>query len=135
MAGDESGRAIAQSDGEMIAAEYEGQVVEGDWRGMKKFAQAILDEAEKHKTDLQKAEEMGAGIHVRAFCEDCDVEREFEYVTGLRNAGWSPEEHADTYGCSPDDVTIEAFCPRHGTVPLDYDRCDECADARAVMNR
>jgi hypothetical protein len=122
------------SEGDRIVATANGGVVEAEWETMKRLAKEILSEAENHKTDLQKAKEMAAGVHIRLSCENCEVEHEAEYARDLIE---TPQEHVDypDDDCTLDDVTIEAFCPRHGTVPLSYDECDSCASDRAVMNR
>jgi hypothetical protein len=127
---------VAYSGGERIVAKANGTVVEGDWETMKRLGKAILREAENHKTDLQKASEI-SGAHIRVSCDCCDWEGEFERARGVRDRGATPEEHADhpDFECQPEDVAVEAFCPRHGTIPLAYDECDGCADARNVMNR
>lgn len=136
MAEDNTDVRSVHSEGDLIVAEHEGVVVEDDWRAMKKYAEAILNEAEEHKTDLQKAEEIN-GAHVRVSCDCCDYEQVFEWARDVRERGQTPEKHADhpDFDCEPEDVTIEAYCPRHGTIPLAYDECDGCADTRATMNR
>jgi len=89
---------------------------------------------EKLKSDFQKAKEMRSGAHIRLTCSNCDTEHEAEYA---RNLAETPQEHADypDFDCTIDDVKVEAFCPRHGTIPLEYDGCDTCASNSAVMNR
>ena len=136
MATDESASAVAHSEGDRIIAKANGSVVEADWQTMKRLADEILSEAEEHKTDLQKVKEI-SGAHVRLSCDCCGFEVEHEYVSRLEERGPTPEEHAEhpDFDCTVDDVNIEAFCPRHGTIPLSYDECDGCADARNVMNR
>jgi hypothetical protein len=132
---DESREAAAHSDGDRIVAKAgNDSVIEGDWRTMERLAKAILREAEGHKPALEKIEEMGAGVHARLKCDNCDITDEAERVRDLIE---TPEEHVDhpDFDCTLDDVTVEAFCPRHGTIPLDYDECEGCADTRAVMNR
>ena len=122
------------SEGDRIVATANGGVVEAEWETMKRLAKEILSEAEDHKTDLQKAKEMAAGVHIRLLCENCEVEHEAEYARDLIE---TPQEHVDypDDDCTLDDVSVEAFCPRHGTVPLSYDECDSCASDRALMNR
>lgn len=126
----------AHSEGDRIIAKVNGSVVEGDWQTMKTLAKDILDEAETHKTDLQKADEIFAA-DIRISCHCCDYEEDFDSAREVRDRGATPEEHADhpDFECEPDDVTVEAVCSRHGTIPLAYDRCDSCADAEAVMKR
>lgn len=126
--------AVAHSRNDRIVAKVNDAVVEGDWQTMKQLGKEILAEAEKHKTDLQRAKEMPAGVHIRVSCDHCGEEYEAERASNLTN---TPEEHADhpDFDCTLQDVSVEAFCPRHGVVPLDYDECDGCADARAVINR
>jgi hypothetical protein len=127
---------VAYSEGERIVAKVDGTVVEGDWQRIKRFGEAILREAENHKTDLQKASEI-SGAHIRVSCDCCDWEAEFERAREVRERQATPDEHAEhpDFDCQPEDVNVEAFCPRHGTIPLAYDECDGCADARNVMNR
>lgn len=122
------------SEGDRIVATANGGVVEADWETMKWLAKEILSEAENHKTDLQKAKEMAAGVHIHLSCECCGFEDEAEYA---RNLVDTPEGHVDhpDFDCTLDDVSVEAVCPRHGTVPLSYDECDSCASDRALMNR
>lgn len=122
------------SEDDRIVAAANGGVVEAEWETMKRLAKKILSEAENHKTDLQKAKEMAAGVHIRLSCENCGIEDEAEYARDLYE---TPAEHVDhpDFDCTLDDVTVEAFCPRHGTVPLKYDECDSCASDRALMNR
>lgn len=124
------------SEGDRIVGKVNGSVVEGDWEKMKRFAQDILSEADKHKTPAQKIEEI-SGAWLRFSCSCCGHEREFEYVSTYRERGETVEEHCEhpDFDCETDDVTVEAFCPRHGTIPLGYDECDSCASNRAVMNR
>lgn len=100
----------------------------------KQLRDDLDDYLNKQKTDLEKAKEMPSGVHVRLSCEKCDIEWEEEYASDLYE---TPEEHADhpDYDCTLEDVTVEAFCPRHGVVPFHYDECDGCADARRVVNR
>ncbi|ADB63972.1 hypothetical protein Htur_5085 (plasmid) [Haloterrigena turkmenica DSM 5511] len=125
-----------ESNGDRITATLEDTELEADWRTMKRLAEDILREAETHKTDLEKAEAI-SGAWVRVSCGCCDYEEEFEYARTVRERGQTPEAHADhpDFDCTPDDVTIEAFCPRHGTIRLAYDECDSCASNRALMNR
>jgi len=127
---------VAHSEGDRIVAKANDSVVEGDWQTMKRLGEVILREAENHKTDLQKASEI-SGAHIRVSCDCCDYEEEFEYATRVRDRGATPEEHADhpDFECTVEDVTVEAFCPRHGTIPFSYDECEGCADARNIMNR
>lgn len=124
------------TNGDRITASINGSEIEGDWRAMKRLAEDILDEADEHKTDLQKAAEIN-GAHIRVSCDCCDFEQEFERAREVRDRGQTPEEHAahPDFNCEPSDVTIEAFCPRHGTIPMSYDECDGCAATRAMMNR
>jgi hypothetical protein len=126
----------AHSEGDRIIAKVNGSVVEAEWQTMQRLAKEVLAEADNHKTDLQKVKEI-SGAHVRLSCDCCDIEYEFEYVRELRDRAETPEEHVEhpDFDCTPDDVTVEAFCPRHGTIPMSYDECDGCADARNVMNR
>jgi len=127
----------ATSNGDRIEATINGETVEGDWQAMQRLANAILDEADTHKTDLQKAAQIN-GAQIRVSCDCCDWEREFDTADGVLNSRYATrEEHADhpDFDCEPGDVTVEAFCPRHGTIPLAYDECEGCADARNVMNR
>jgi hypothetical protein len=126
----------AHSTGDRIIAKANGGVVEGDWQTMERLATAILGEADDHKTDLERVAEI-SGAHVRLSCDCCGYDYEFERVRELRERGETPEEHVDhpDFECTRADVTVEAFCPRHGTIPLGYDECDGCADARNVMNR
>jgi len=126
----------AYSEGDRIVAKANGSVVEGDWQTMQRLGEEILREAENHKTDLQKASEI-SGAHIRVSCDCCGYEEEFEYARRVRDRGATPQEHADhpDFECTVEDVSVEAFCPRHGTIPLSYDECDGCADARNVMNR
>ena len=128
--------ATAHSEGDRIVGKVGDSTVEGEWREMQRLAREILNEADNHKTDLQKVKEI-SGAHVRISCDCCDWEREFDSVREVRDRGMTPEEHADhpDFDCTVDDVTVEAFCPRHGTIPLSYDECDGCAEVRNVMNR
>jgi len=125
---------VAHSEGDRIVAKANGGVVEGHWETMRALGKELLSEAENHKTDLQKAKEMAAGAHIRLSCDNCGIEHESEYASDLVE---SPEEHVEhpDFDCTRGDVTIEAFCPRHGTIPLSYDECDSCASDRALMNR
>jgi len=137
MPSEESADVVAHSQGDRIVAKYgpdDVDIVEGDWRTMKELAQALLTEVEDHETDFEKAKNTAPGVHVRMYCDDCGIDVEEEYARHLPE---TPEEHVDhpDYDCSLEDVTIEAFCPRHGTVSLDYYECDTCASTRAVMNR
>lgn len=129
-------RGTVESNGDRIAATVNGDEIEADWRTMQRLAEDILREADTHKTDLEKAEAI-SGAWVRVSCDCCDYEEEFEYARTVRERNATPEEHADhpDFDCTPEDVTVEAFCPRHGTIPLAYDECDSCASNRAVMNR
>jgi hypothetical protein len=131
---DDSHEAVAHSNGDRIVAEADGSTVGGDWRTMQRLAKAILREVENHKPALEKIEEMGAGVHARLTCDNCDITDEAERVRDLHE---TPEEHVDhpDFDCTLEDVTVEAFCPRHGTVPLAYDECDSCASDRALMVR
>lgn len=124
------------SEGDRIVAKVNGTVVEGDWQTMQRLGKALLKEAENHKTDLEKASEIN-GAHIRISCDCCGWVAEFERAREVRDRRATPEQHADhpDFDCEPDDVTVEAFCPRHGTIPLSYDECEGCADARSVMNR
>lgn len=126
----------AHSEGDRIVAKVNGSVVGGDWQTMRRLAQDILNEVDTHKTDLQKAEETN-GAHVRVSCDCCGYEEVFKRASRVRERGQTPEEHADhpDFDCEPEDVTVEAYCPRHGVIPMAYDECDGCADARNVMNR
>lgn len=126
----------AHSKNGRIVAKLNGSVVEGEWREMERLAKEILDETENHKSDLEKVAEI-SGAHVRISCDNCGVEREFERVRKARERNATPADHVDypDDDCTLDDVTVEAFCPRHGTIPLPYDECDGCAHARNVMNR
>jgi len=136
MAADAGEEIDVESDGDAIVATVGEHTVEADWQTMKRLGERLLRESDNHKTDLQKAEEIN-GAHFRFSCECCDYEEEFEYASDLRDRGLTAEEHADfeDYDCTKEDVTIEAFCPRHGVIPLAYDECDGCADARNHMNR
>lgn len=124
------------SKGDRIVAKANGSVIEGDWETMRDLGLELQREADNHKTDLEKADEI-SGAWIRVSCDCCDYEEEFEYARRLRDLGSTPEEHADhpDFDCEPDDVTVEAFCPRHGVIPLSYDECDSCASNRQVMNR
>lgn len=136
MSSEESATAVAHSRNDRIVAKANDGVVEGDWQTMKRLGEEILAEVEKHKTDFQRAKEMPAGVHIRLSCENCGITDEAEYARDLHQ---TPEEHVDypdpDHDCTLDDVTVEAFCPRHGVVPLDYDECDGRADTRRVVNR
>lgn len=136
MAADADGKLDVESDGDSIIASVGGSSVEADWQTMKRLGERILRERDNHKTNLQKAEEIN-GAHFRFSCDCCKYEEEFEYASDLRDRGLTPNEHAEhpDMDCTPEDVTIEAYCPRHGTIPLAYDECDGCADARNHMNR
>lgn len=133
---DETDRGVVTSIDDRIKAEVDGSEIDADWRTMKRLAEDILSEAEQHKTDLQKAEEI-SGAWIRLTCNCCDYETEFEYAREMRDRNQTPNDHVDhpDFDCELDDVTIEAFCPRHGTIPLTYDECDSCASNRAMMNR
>jgi pterin-4a-carbinolamine dehydratase len=136
MAADAEAELDVESDGDSIVASVGDSTVEADWQTMKRLGERILRESDTHKTDLQKAEEIN-GAHIRVSCECCDYEEEFEYASRVRERGATPEEHADhpDFDCTTDDVKVEAFCPRHGIIPLAYDECDGCADVRNHMNR
>ncbi len=136
MSADGTDRGVVESNGDRIAAIVNGDELEADWRTMQRLAEDILHEANNHKSDLQKASEIN-GAHIRVSCDCCDYEEVFEYASRVRDRGATPEEHADhpDFECTTEDVSVEAFCPRHGTIPLSYDECDGCADARNVMNR
>lgn len=122
------------SEGDLIIGKVNGNTVEGDWQCIKRFAEELLSEVDNHKTDLKKAKEIGSGVHICISCENCGIEHEAEYA---RNLTETPEEHVDypDNDCSLEHITVEAFCPRHGTVPLEYDECDTCASNRGLMNR
>jgi hypothetical protein len=124
----------ARSDGDRIIAEVNGSTIESDWETMKQLGKRVLSEAEDHKTDLQKEIEMGTGAHIRISCSDCGITREAEYE---RDLPFTPDEHVEfpDTDCERSAISVEAFCPRHGTIPLAYDECDSCASNRAVMNR
>jgi len=124
----------AQSEGENIVAELNGETIEGHWKSMERLANAISTEAEAHKSGFEKAKEMRSGAHIRLTCDNCDVKHEAEHA---RNLAETPQEHADypDFDCTVEDVNVEAFCPQHGTIPLGYDGCDTCASNSAVMNR
>jgi len=128
----------ATSNGDRIEATIDGQSIEGDWRDMRRLANAILNEADNHKTDLQKASEI-SGAHIRVSCDCCNYEEEFESARRVRDRGATPEEHADhpDFECTAENVSVEVFCPRHGTIPLAYDECDGCAmmNIRFLMSR
>ncbi|ELY85271.1 hypothetical protein [Natrinema gari] len=132
----DSENGVVESNGDRITATLDGSELEGDWQTMKRLADDILHEADDHKTDLQKASEI-SGAHIRVSCDCCNFEAEFEYASRVRDRNATPEDHADhpDFECTADDVTVEAFCPRHGTIPLSYDECDGCADVRNMMNR
>ncbi|ELY68874.1 hypothetical protein [Natrinema versiforme] len=136
MTGQTSDDRTVESNGDRITATLNGSELEDDWQTMQRLAKDILREAETHKTDLEKAEAI-SGAWVRVSCDCCDYEEEFEYARTVRERNATPEGHADhpDFDCTADDVTVEAFCPRHGTIPLAYDECDGCADVRNVMNR
>ncbi len=133
---DDTDSPTAYSKDDQIIAKANDSVVIGDWQTMQQLAREILAEADEHKTDLQRAEEIKAA-HIRLSCDNCDWEPEFENARQVRDRRATPAEHADhpDFDCTSEDVTVEAFCPRHGTIPLDYDACDTCASNRAVMNR
>lgn len=126
----------AHSSGDRIIAKANGGVVEGDWQQMQRLAQEILSEADNHKTDLQKIKEIN-GAHVRMKCENCGYSYEEEYVRDFKDRGPTPQKHADypDDDCTLEDVSLEPFCPRHGTIPMAYDECDRCASTRNMMNR
>jgi len=126
----------AHSDGDRIIAKANGGVVEADWQEMERLAKEILAEAQDHKTDLEKIDEI-SGAHVRFNCDNCGYSLEHESVYEMRNRGPTPEEHAEypDDDCTVEDSGYEAFCPRHGTIPMHYDECDGCANARNIMNR
>lgn len=125
-----------ESSGDSIVAEINGDSIEADWKDMERLAHDILKEADNHKTDLEKIKQI-SGAHVRFKCDNCGFSLEYEYVRDMRDRGPSPQQHADypDDDCTVEDCGYEAFCPRHGTIPMHYDECDGCADARNVMNR
>jgi len=133
---DTNDRGTVESNGDRITATVNDETIDADWRTMKRLAKDILCEAADHTPDLERAEAI-SGAWVRVSCDCCDYEEEFEYARTVRERGQTPEGHADhpDFDCTPDDVTIEAFCPRHGRIPLAYDECDSCASNRAMMNR
>jgi len=136
MSTDDNQQPTVHSKGDRIVGKVNGSIVEADWETMKRFAQDILSEADEHKTALQKIKEI-SGAWVRATCDNCGYEREFEHVSTYRDRADTPEEHAEhpDFDCQQDDLNIEAFCPRHGRIPMAYDECDTCASTRAAMNR
>ncbi|WP_218962302.1 hypothetical protein [Halorubrum persicum] len=77
---------------------------------------------------------MASGVHIRLSCENCGIEDEVEYARDLAETPEGHIAHPD-FDCTLDDVSVEAFCPRHGTVSLSYDECDSCVSDRAMMNR
>lgn len=125
----------AHTNGDRIIAKVNDGVVEGDWETMKQFAETILDEVDQHKPVAQKIKEI-SGAHLRISCSNCEYEDEFKRVRDYRNRGRSPEQHAAEphNECGADDVELEAFCPRHGRIPLEYNECDECAANREAMH-
>ncbi len=102
----------------------------------RQFVTSGLADADVLKTRFDKIREFDGPVKVKVSCDCCGYSETFRRVDRVEKHDPRDSHPRDSMDdCSSDDVSIDAYCPQHGKLPIRWGYCDSCrADQHSMVS-